>query len=301
MGATAGFNAKMGIGTTSTVDQPLDFLNEGVACNENFIDRAGIRGTREHPIEVTRVGLRRIEGPISMAPTAVEWSYLLPWILGADASGTTYALAETLQARYLTVDRSDANSSGTDGKVFTYDGCKVNRARIHCAQGELLGCDLDIVGIDETVANNGTFPAITLDITTGPFTFSDSAGALSLGGSAYSARSLEIVIDNKIDTERFFNSNTRTAVVAQDREILVNMELGYGDAEAIYNSGIGGLAGTFTFTNGAVSIVFTFPKIQFPRRSPTVRGKQEVMLGLQGRAHRSGSTPSLSVDLDSTP
>ena len=295
MVALAGFYGTRGIGTTSTVDQPLDFLNENLAVNETFIDRNGLRGTRSRLIEPMRVGLRRIEGQITLQPTAVELSYLLPWILGAAASGTTYALAETVPERYVTVDRSD----GTDGKVFTYDGVKVNRATFRCSQGELLTVVLDLVGKDETVANAGTFPSLTLDTTTAPFTFSDCA--ISVGGTTYNSRDIEIVVDNRLDTERFFNSNTRTAIVAQDREISVNLNLGYGDAEAAYNTGIGGVAVTATFTNSAVSCLFSFVKVLFPRRSPTIPGKQEIMLPLQGMAKKSSTTNELVVTLDSTP
>lgn len=295
MAPVAGFNALLGIGTASPVDVPLDFLRETLAVNETFVDRNGLRGTRSHNIEATRVGLRRIEGQLVLQPTAVEWASLLPWILGANASGTTYALAETLQSRYVTINRSD----GTDGKVFTYDGCKVNRARIYCAQGEMLGVDLDLIGVDETVTNAGTFPSLTLDTTTGPFVFSDCV--LSVGGNTYQSRDFELIIDNKIDAERFFNSNTRTAVVAQDRQVMVNLNPGYGDAEALYNTGIGGVALTATFTNGAVSLLFSCVKVQFPRRSPTVPGKQEIMLPLQGTALQSSTTKELVVTLDSTP
>lgn len=297
MAPVAGFNAKAGIGATSTVDKPLDFLSETLAANEVVLDRAGLRGTREHPVEVLRLGTRRPGGQLIMQPTAVEWSNLLPWILGTDASGTTYALAETCQARYLTIDRSD----GTDGKVFTYDGVKVNRATIRASQGELLTCTLDLEALDETVGNAGTFPAITLDTTTTPFVFSDCA--ITVGGTTYTSRDFELTIDNKLDVDRFHNSNVRTALIAQDREIMVGLNPGYGDAEALYGTGsVAGAAVVATFTNGAVSLVFSLVKVVFPReKGPNAAGKSEIMLPLRGKAHKSGSTLSLVTTLDSTP
>lgn len=295
MAGIGGYNAKLGIGTTSTVDKPLDFLNESLACDETFVDRSGLRGTREHPVEVLRQGIRRIGGQITLQPTAVEWASLLPWILGTDASGTAYALAETLQSRYVTVDRSD----GTDGKVFTYDGCKVNKATIKASQGELLTLTLELLGVDETPANAGTFPSLTLDLTTGPFIFSDLA--MTIAGTTYQSKEFTLTIDNKLDGERFLNSLTRTALIAQDREISLELQLPYGDAEAAYNTGVAGAAVVATFTNGTVSLAFSMAKVCFPRKSPTVQGKQEIMLPLHGIAHKSGSTLSLVTTLDSTP
>jgi hypothetical protein len=290
MGVDSGYAAKLGIGTASTVDQPLDFLSESLAVDEQFVDRAGIRGTRSHPIEVMRAGNRSVGGALMLQPNAQEWAYLLPWMLGTAASGTTYALAETVPERYVTADRVS--------KVHTYDGCKVNVGRVRGTQGAPLDLTLDLLGIDETQANSGTFPALTLDSATGPFMFSD--GAVVIGGVTYQIKECEIVIDNKLDGDRFLNSRTRTAIVAQDREVMVNFSLPWGDAVAAYNSGVGGVAVTVTFTNGTVSLAFSFVKVVFPRKSPTVPGKQEIMLPLQGVAKSSGATKELVVTLDHT-
>lgn len=295
MAPVQGYNAKLGIGTSATVDQPLDFLNESLALAEEFVDRNGLRGTRSHNIENMRAGLRRVGGSITLQPTAVEWSYLLPWILGANASGTTYALAETVPSRYVTVDRSD----GTDGKVFTYDGVKVNRAVIRGSQGQPLELTLELLGIDETVANAGTFPSLTLDTTTAPFMFHDLA--LTVGGTTYQSRELVLTVDNRLDGERFFNSQTRTAIVATDREVSCELTLPYGDAEAAYNTGVAGVAVVGTFTNGTVSLAFSMTKVVFPRQSPTVQGRTEIMVPLRGVAKKSGSTLELVTTLDSTP
>jgi hypothetical protein len=121
-----------------------------------------------------------------------------------------------------------------------------------------------------------------------------------IGGVTYQIKECEIVIDNKLDGDRFLNSRTRTAIVAQDREVMVNFSLPWGDAVAAYNSGVGGVAVTVTFTNGTVSLAFSFVKVVFPRKSPTVPGKQEIMLPLQGVAKSSGATKELVVTLDHT-
>jgi hypothetical protein len=153
-----GYVSQLGIGTTSTVDQRLDYLSESLACQEEFPDTGGLRGTRSHAVERVRAGIRRVAGTITLQPTAVELSYLLPWILGANASGTTYALADALQSRYVSVDRG--------AKVFLYDAVWVDSATFRATQGSPLSVTLNLVGSDETVNNAGTFPSLTLDTTT---------------------------------------------------------------------------------------------------------------------------------------
>ena len=291
MAPSQGYAAKLGIGATSTVNLPLDFLNESLMADEEFVDRNGIRGTRSHIIEPMRQGIRRIGGSITLQPTAVELTTLLPWILGTPAVGNLYALAETVPAMYVSIDRVL--------KVFQYDGCKVNRAVFSGSAGQPLTVTLDLIGIDETVNNAGTFPSLTLDTTTDPFMFHDCV--LVINSVTYNAPEIEIVVDNMLDTERFFNSATRTSITAQNREISVNTRLGYGDASAAYATGIGGVGATATFTNGATSLLFDFVKVVFPRKSPTVAGKTEIMMPMQGTAKMSSTTLELVTTLDSAP
>jgi hypothetical protein len=287
-----GYVSQLGIGTTSTVDQRLDYLSESLACQEEFPDTGGLRGTRSHAVERVRAGIRRVAGTITLQPTAVELSYLLPWILGANASGTTYALADALQSRYVSVDRG--------AKVFLYDAVWVDSATFRATQGSPLSVTLNLVGSDETVNNAGTFPSLTLDTTTNAFMFHDCV--LSIGGSAYSARDFELTINNHVDRERIFNAQVlSTATKAMDRNIMMRTSLPYGDATAAYATGSSGVAVTATFTNGAVSCLFSLVKVCFPRRSPTVPGRQEIMLPLEGVAYMSSSTRELVTTLDSTP
>lgn len=287
-----GYVSQLGIGTADPVDTRYDYLSENLQCVEEFVDTGGLRGTRSHVIERVRAGMRRIQGTITMQPTAVELAALLPWILGAAASGTTFALADTLTSRYVTVDRG--------GKVFTYSGCLIDSATFRCGQGQPLQLVLNVVGSDEAVANAGTFPALSIDVATNAFMMTDLA--ISIASTAYNSREFELTIENNVDKERFFNSQTlSTGTKAMDRHVRTRLSLPYGDATAVYNTGAGGVAMTATFTNGLVSLLLSMVKVAFPRRSPTVPGRQEIMVPLEGIAYRSAATLELVATLDSTP
>src|SRR5262245_44784836 len=106
MAAASGFATQLAIDDTNPANAGrFDFMSESLALDEEMLDTSGLRGTRSHMVERVRQGVRRCRGSIRMQPNAGEWALLFPWILGADASGTTYALADTVPARYVQVDR----------------------------------------------------------------------------------------------------------------------------------------------------------------------------------------------------
>lgn len=281
-----GFSA---LNSASPITTRIDYQSESLAAREEFLNTNGLRGTRSHDIERVRQGVRRIGGTLNLQPTAVELAGLLQWILGGAPSGTTYPLADTLPFRTVAIDRN--------GGYFEYTGCKVARATFRASQGEPLNLALDLVGQDESTS--GSFPVLSIDTTTGPFIFTDCV--LSVNAVTAAAREFELTIDNRIDADRFFNSQTLTAVNPIDREIMFRTRVPYGDYTTLYNTGVGGVAVAATFTNAATSLAFSMAKVPLPRQSPTVPGREEVMLDLAGRAYRSGATLELVTVLDSTP
>lgn len=289
MAAAVGVFSLLGMGSTSTVDQALEYQSESLALRENFIDTSGIRGTRSHPSERVRRGQGVVGGSISCTPSPLELSYLLPKILGGNASGTSYPLAETLPEFYVAVDRIT--------KVFVYDGCKVNQATFSASVGGPLSVSLDVMGKDETVGNSGTFPSLTLDVAAGPFILSDCA--LTVGGTTYQFAGVDVTINNALEPQ-FFNSNRAQRFNETDRVISVSLSTPYGDSSALYGPALGGVAVVLTFTNGTVSLTLSMAKVQIPKQSPVVGGRGEIMLPLQGIARKSGSTLELVTTLDST-
>ena len=294
MAPVYGFQGQLGIDTVNPVTKRFDFQSEALALAEHLIDANGLRGTRERDISRVRQGNRRCGGQIHLQPTSLELSNLLAWFLGGTPTGTgavSYPLADALSLYYITVDRG--------AKVFTYSGCAVDKATIRGRQGEPLDVLLDIVGQDETVGNSGSFPVLTIDHTTQPFIFTDLV--LDVGGSPYTVKEFELIIDNMIDKERFYNSQTLSAVIATDRLIHWNLNVPYGTASAIYGTGTSGAAALATFTGpGTEVLTFGSTKVAFPRESPSfTAARGEVMLRVPGIAYAdaANSNPSLTTTL----
>lgn len=291
MTAAIGTLGKLGIGSSAPVTTWLDFQSEDVKKRQEIFNGNGVRGTRSHSVERTRPSLAYVGGVIELIPNAVELAAVLEWILGGTPSGTTYPLADTLPSRVIAVDRVT--------KVFSYTGCKIDKATFSCSQGEALSVSLDVVGIAESIGNAGTFPALIIDVTTGPFMFSDCV--ITVGGTAVTPKDISISISNFIDRERFFNSLTLASVETLDREIAFSCNLPYGDQSALYGSGSTGAEVVCTFTNGNTSLVMTMVKVVFPDESPNIPGRQEIMFPITGRAYKSGTTLELVTVLDSVP
>lgn len=294
MSAAIGTLGRYGIGASSPVDTCQDIMSEDLVLNQESINGNGVRGTRSHTVERVRAGLQRIGGPVRMQPSAADYHALLPWALGANAatiSGTNkrYDLAETLPSRYVTIDRH--------AKVFTYATVGVQTFTLRAGQGQMAEVELGLLASTETVANAGTFPAIYPDVTTNAFVLSDLV--LTVGGTTVTPQSFELTVNNDLDPDRFFNSNTLTALVSRDREVMFKTRLPYGDATALYNTGAGtGVAVAATFTQGSWVMTISMQKVVFPPRSPAVAGREEVMLDLEGRAYRHGTaTDSTKAEL----
>lgn len=291
MSAALSYAGQLGISASNPVDKRFDYRTENLVTQEAADDFNGLRGVRSPDVTRVRLGLKHIGGTINLQPNAFEIDLLLPWILGAAVTGSgpyTYALADTLSSRYVTIDRI--------AKVFTYAGCKVDVATFRCVQGGPLEVEIQAVGQTETVGNAASFPSLTIDTASGPWIFSDLVCVL--GGSTITMKSFELSINNMIDKERFFNSTTLTSVEALDRVVTFRTLVPYGDWATLYGaSGSGGFDAVATFTNGMFILTMTIGKVVVPRMSPASPFRQEIMLPLEGKCYKDGSDREVVVTL----
>jgi hypothetical protein len=296
MTAIYGAASQMGFDTANPVTVRQNFLDCGVVSRGKTEDMNLLRGTRSRSKEATRQGIQRCGGPIRTNPTAIEMQSWLPWILGTPVSGTTYALAEAIATRFLSIDRSNYLFGGTAGKVYTYSGAGINRATWKAAQGGIpLELSVEVVAQTEAVGIYSSFPVLALDIATKPWLFTDLT--LTIGGTPYNCRDFELTLDNKIDTERFLNSLTLTGLYGTDRIVSLSTHVPYAGAEALYNSGGSGVSCTAVFTNGVDVLTFTLGSLVFPQGSPPGNERNETFLPVTGEAYMSGANKELVATL----
>jgi hypothetical protein len=291
MAASVGFSGRLGISASNPVDAAFDYISSSLKKTMTHMSHDGIHGKRSEQSERVREGTYSVSGSITMEPCPEELALLLPWILGTNASGTTFALAETIQTRYITEDKV--------GKVMTYAGCAVNRAVFSASQGGKMTLQLEIVGTTETVGDAGSFPSLTNTLTQ-PFMFHDTVSTLNSNAEAIKAFTLTIN-NNLIVT--FNNSQTATNIVAGPRTVELDLTTPYSSSEIdLYDMGVGGVPAVLALTNGNYSLTFTAAKWQVPEETPENSGKgSELVLPLRGICRRSSTTQELVTVLDSTP
>jgi hypothetical protein len=288
-----GHQALFGAGTANPVTSQFEFLSCDIGKRGTLIESPGMRGSRSYNKESVNTGPYTAGGSVVMEPRPDELVFWLPYILGAAASGTTFALAETVGEFYATVDKI--------AKVYTYAGCKVNQAVFESSPGQNLRMSLAIEGKTETQANAGTFPSISASLSVlQPYIHHQAV--LTLGGTAYAIRNVRVTIDNGLILDRFDNSTTRTALPESDRIITLSCENPFtSDETALYDLAIAGVAGTLVYTNGNYSLTFTFANLKAAAESPVIGGRNiEIPLTLNFKAYMSGATRELVVTNDST-
>lgn len=285
-----GFASKLGIHANNPVEASFDFISEDLVKVDSHIAHAGVHGLRGEQSERIRSATYNVGGPISMQPCPEEMALLLPWAMGANASGTTFALAETLPERYVTIDRVT--------NVFTYTACKVNTMVVSGSEGSPVGVEFGIIGKTESKGNSGTFPSLT-NTAAPPFMFHDAS--ITIAGNSEVFKNFRVTLDNGLFGS-FNNSRSLTSLVPGERKVMLELGTPFTSSEAdIYDMAVAGVAVVLTLTNGGYSWTFTFPKWQVPPRSPNVPGKQSpILLPLSGQCRRSGTTQEMTCALDST-
>ncbi len=179
-----------------------------------------------------------------------------------------------------------------------YTDCKVNKATFRSSAGGFLELQLEVFGKNE--ATGTSYPSLTLGTAANDYPYTHSDLVLTMVGSARDCFSLEIIIDNSLN-RRFTNSRTSTSLTPQDLIVSVNAVVPYtSDETDLYDQAQSGSAATAVYTNGNMSLTFTFGRMQVANDPANVGGKTEIQLTTNGIARRVTSTPALAVTNDST-
>lgn len=247
---------------------------------------------------------------------------------GSGTSGTpyTYALAETMQTFQLLIQRSTV--PGHTDAVFLYEGCTVSRATFSASTAGPLQLSLEIEAKTEKPFTNGSganwdaydgsTAVLTADGNAVPtsvpdtntiFMFHDSGGSdgiLTLGGTNREAFDWSLTIDNVLDTGRYMNNIVRSSIPSTDRIVTMSATVPFSEAEDhLYFSGAALSDSPVNATSPDMHddgirfyaeqgtnddvLLFTTGTWNIEPVTPTVNGKGEVVLPLNGTLYRKNS------------
>lgn len=273
--------------------EPYDPLYESLQKRGRILGGNTLRGTREQAQERTRLGAYPVGGSFAFNPSPADFVNWLPRMLGAAASGTTFALSDTLPSFGILVDRVT--------QTYQYKNCMVNRWMLHGraspgdSDPDLLELVIDVVCTDE--ATGTSFPALNFSTSANiaPYVAAD-ASTQTFAGATRSIKEFWLMGQNFIYSRFGLGSLVATRLSPRDRLIKLRTVVPYdSDHSNLYGQALAGATATLAFTNGAYSTTFTFGTLQVPADSPFVRGKTEIDLTLDMVARKTGSTASLVV------
>jgi len=289
--ASMGSMAQFGLtaNASGNADHQFEVLRCGLAKHGTLVEAAGLRGTRSHHKDNVQNGPYTVGGPVVFEPRPDDLIQLLPFCLGAAANGNTYAVAETLPAAIIQVDKV--------AKVFTYAGMKVDKWEFACGgPGQNLRLTIDWEGLTEATGNAGSFPSIGNTLSTlQPYVFHQ--GVFTAGNTAYPINQHSLRGDNALVKDRHNNSQTRSQLPEADRLITFECTCPLtSDEIGLYDLSVAGLAATLVYTNGNRSVTFTLANMKLATESPTVESRTaEITWPLRFSVFADGNTKEIVV------
>ena len=280
---------------------PIPFARESLQKRAHIGHPDVIIGTRGEVSERARFSPYFYGGWIVFHLSPGHAATVFPWALGADASGTTYDLAETLQTFGVLVDKVTGVHEFFDGYI--------SRMIISGKQNgpggppNFITCAIQCIFKSYNGPGSAdSYPSLTYAVTGEytPLIFEDAVLTL---GSATEIKSFNLDINNHIEP-RYVNSLTPTALCPTRRTVTLTTISPYDSGtSALYDLTVTGVASTKTLaiTNGSTSITATFGSLQVDTQTPVVDGKHEINLQLQMAARSLSTTPAVSFAIDSTP
>jgi Phage tail tube protein len=268
----------MSAGTSGAPTAAYEYKSFSLGKHTSPLDTAGIRGVRGHPTERTVLATYAISGQVGMDVSIAE---LNVWLTAAWNSG-----AATIPYQQIGIDRIAAGHQ--------YNSCKVDKLTIKASQGGFVEVTADIEGLTETAKSGGWLSAISPAVGM-PATIMSSA--LTIGGTTYYFREVEVVIDNGLKKDRFMNNIARTDLPELDRIVTLALSLPYCDASALYDALVPGSVGVaaVTFGDGTNTRTLTFNAWE-PDTSPIeTPGREEILLPLRGRCFTSSAGSVLEL------
>jgi len=292
-------------------DQLIDQVSGRLGISQEVVDATGQNASLTGRTNRMRVVGNPVEPTFSMQPTAMEHSFLWPWLLGGTATGTApivYEPGNDLPLRGI----QGVEDRGGSTKLHNYTNLAVDNWTLRSSPGSLIAIDIATVGDDAVYDETTAFPALTnFDDVTSPFSFPDLTGVgatgqngvFTIGGTEYDPFSISLGCSYNLDRARRPHSLSAKGLRKRARDIGLQLNLPAADAEAVYAADMRALtprAVVMVWRNPVESVEFLkieLPSVVFPRPDHDLPARDEIRPNINGVAKFDGTNPPIKVTL----
>jgi len=328
--AQIGFAAETTYGTAATVTRFLEFNEESVREERNWIEPSSIAKGRKYKLATrSKVATKTVSGNITLDFANKGMGLLIKHMLASGVTAPTqidetaaYEQVHTpgdYRGKSVTIQVGRPEPSTGTVVPFTYAGCKFPSWELSLSDGETLQLQLSVVGREEVT----TTALATASLATGTslFTFQDSE--IKLGGTASTTSGLTTVSGGtKLSTIAREFSLSSEVPMAEERFGIGNGGLRAEPLENDVPTITGSLAAEFSktelfdlYTSGEIfPLVFTatggeiednnnelleiiLPAVKLKAAPPNVSGPDIVSMETEFEAFSDGTNPPIQVRL----
>lgn len=284
-----GLVAESTYGTFVAPSRWYEFVDESLRFEREPIESRGIRAGRR-VLHRWAQGVQRVTGDVvfELAPQnfGIIFSHMFGGLVTAGAGPYTHtATPGDLAGKSLSIQIGKPDIAGTV-RPFSYLGCKVATWEIACAVNEYAMLTLGIYGAHLDTAQTLGTPAYPATLT--PFVFTH--GAVSVAGSGFDVRDLNLSGDNGLATDRHFIRATtperpKEPLEAARREYTGTLTADFTDLTA-YNRFVNGTesALVLTFTAAAGAVLAITMNVRYDGETPVISGDELLEQSLPFKA-----------------
>ncbi len=244
---------------------PLGF---SMKSSTSYAKDEGITGSPWIRNESFVIDKTAVSGSVSWNVRAAEMRWALPLILGGSFTADT--IKAQPQCPFFRIGHLDE----VIGKLFTYIDCSVSKATFSSsdAAGGMLQLAMDIEACQSSQGLSSLWPSGLTLSSQQPMVHSTST--LTLNGVARRIKDVQVVIDNQLMTDGYFNSRYRGDNPSDGQSIQLVHTSPFDDADDLALTNLtGSVSATLLYTAGTTSMTFQFPALRYIAPEPEIGGR----------------------------
>ena len=306
-------NATAVIGNFSVASPAYPLIQGGVTLAQKTAHvnagQGGSNGRSAEDAEMTREGLKLVDGDVNLAMSPDSWDYFAWRALGGDWGAAVTGVTGVANTSYPVISGSDLpvyhNLTHKDARLYLYDSLVINQFEVSGQAGESIKMKLGHLGLQRVgLYDPALWPAALLTSVSVPYQFEDVT--LLIDGVAFGMKAFSVVRSNNL-TPHYYGKTNRTPCGFRRSgmaQTMIKLTLKHcaDELAALFTAKRPPLFFDvklmFAHPTVAYSARISMPGVQWPDDDPPVSGPGEIVLDLNGACRRAGGMPEINFYSD---